>query len=741
MTDVTVSSGKVQPARVHASDNPEAYIPSDRRRALAAGVEMPDRVEGSALFADISGFTPLTEALAREYGPQRGAEELTANLNRVFHAIVAELDRYGGDVIYFSGDAITCWIDGDDGARATACGLAMHETIEQVGRIVTPAGTEVQLAMKVAVAVGKARRFVVGDPDVQLIDVLAGRLIDEIAAAEHQAEKGDVVLEQSALESLEGRVDISEIRVDEESGRRCGVVARLLVNVEEAPAPPLAEPLDEDIVSEWLLPAVYERMRAGRGEFLAELRSAYPVFVRFGGIEYDEDDDAIHKLDDFVCRAQAIFDTYGGNLLQLTLGDKGAYLYAVFGSPLAHEDDAARAVAAALEVRDLEASTEAADIQIGITNGRLRSGTYGHVARRTFVCLGDAVNLSARLMSKAPAGGIYATDRVRNAAGGGFNWERLPDFNVKGKSEPIVAFSLLGYSRRTSQRYLRHRLPMFGRDAELAFLGEKLDVALTGYGAVVGIAAEAGMGKSRLLAEFVRSLRRRGHLVAYGECQAFGRNTSYFVWREVWRTLFHLRDDESEEAQLARLESELAAIDPELVARLPLLEPVVDLSIPDNDLTQSFDAKLRKTSLEGLVGDCLRARAAHHPLVVVLEDCHWLDELSRDLLMSLARSVAGQRVLLLLAYRPSSDVGQEIGVEGLSHFSQIELAELPAEDTELLIRSKLEQMTADQTRTTRRPLASRHGPCGGEPVLRRGAPQLRERTRRRLVGCVGAEIR
>ena len=91
---------------------------------------MPDRVEGAAIFADISGFTPLTEALAEEFGPQRGAEELTANLNRVFHAIITELDRYGGDVIYFSGDAITCWIDGDDGERATACGLAMQGTID-----------------------------------------------------------------------------------------------------------------------------------------------------------------------------------------------------------------------------------------------------------------------------------------------------------------------------------------------------------------------------------------------------------------------------------------------------------------------------------------------------------------------------------------------------------------------------------------------------------------------------------
>ena len=76
---------------------------------------MPDRVSGSAIFADISGFTPLTEALAAELGPQRGAEELTAVLDMVFDAVLGELHRYGGSVIYFSGDAVTCWLDGDDG--------------------------------------------------------------------------------------------------------------------------------------------------------------------------------------------------------------------------------------------------------------------------------------------------------------------------------------------------------------------------------------------------------------------------------------------------------------------------------------------------------------------------------------------------------------------------------------------------------------------------------------------------
>ncbi len=193
-------------------DEPEAYIARDRRRALATRTEMPDRVRGAALFADVSGFTPLTDALANELGSQRGAEELTANLGRVFHAVIEELDRHGGDVIYFSGDAITCWLDGDDGLRATAAALAMQDAMARVGTIRTPAGTTVQLALKVAVAAGDARRFVVGDPEIQLIDVLAGALIDDLAETEHYAEKGEVVLDPSAVAGLGDRVRISAWR-------------------------------------------------------------------------------------------------------------------------------------------------------------------------------------------------------------------------------------------------------------------------------------------------------------------------------------------------------------------------------------------------------------------------------------------------------------------------------------------------------------------------------------------------
>jgi class 3 adenylate cyclase/tetratricopeptide (TPR) repeat protein len=673
------------------SDNPEAYIPRDRRRALSESRALPDRVTGSALFADISGFTPLTEALRNELGPQRGSEELTAIIGRVFHEVIGELDAFGGDVIYFSGDAITCWIDGDDGTRACAAALAMQQAIARSGEIATPAGTEVRLAMKVAIAVGKARRFLVGDPQIQLIDVLAGSLVDDLAAAEHFAEKGEVVLESAAMAALAGRVTLGELRRDSDSELTYGVLASLDVDVSRTPVvePP---PLPEELVRPWLLPAVYERIRTGRGEFLTELRPAIPVFLRFGGIDYDDDPEAAARLDEFVRGAQRVMQGYGGNVLQLTLGDKGAYLYGVFGSPIAHEDDPARAAAAALELRDLEKTTSAEDLQIGLTQGTLRSGTYGHAMRRTFVCLGDEVNLSARLMSRAPAHHIYATEQIEQAAGDGFIWQRLPDMTVKGKSEPVRVYSLTGSLGRASRRRTRFELPLVGRRQELAALDAGFRAAGTGQGRLIGISAEAGLGKSRLLAEFIRNTRRGGSFVAYGECEAFGTKSAYFVWREVWRRLLGLEDDNPEPVQIAALERSLAVVDPGLVPRAPLLGPVVGLTIPETDLTRSLDAKFRKSSVEDMLSACLRARAAERPFVVVLEDCHWIDELSRDLLQVLARVATALPVLFIAAYRPAVGAGGGLGIEQLSTFSELSLSLLPLEDIAEITRAKVAQL-------------------------------------------------
>ena len=167
-----------------------AYLPQDRLRAIANEITLPDRTSGSALFADISGFTALTESLRERLGARQGAEELTKQLGKVYSTLIAEIEKYGGSVIGFAGDAMMCWfyeVHGSSATRATTCAFAMQKAIEDF-----PA-----LALKVSIAAGEARRFLVGDPEIQRIDTLAGTTITRTATGEHLTDRGEVLVDEA----------------------------------------------------------------------------------------------------------------------------------------------------------------------------------------------------------------------------------------------------------------------------------------------------------------------------------------------------------------------------------------------------------------------------------------------------------------------------------------------------------------------------------------------------------------
>ncbi len=160
------------------------YLPQDRLRALARGESLPDRTNGSALFADVSGFTPLTDKLTRDLGTRRGIEELARQINVVYDAMIQEIESFGGSVVSFAGDAITCWFDDQDepaAGRAVAAALAMQTAMSAFTAIEVLGEYTARLAMKTAVASGPARRFLVGDPNIQLLDTLAGQTIERLA--------------------------------------------------------------------------------------------------------------------------------------------------------------------------------------------------------------------------------------------------------------------------------------------------------------------------------------------------------------------------------------------------------------------------------------------------------------------------------------------------------------------------------------------------------------------------------
>ena len=679
-----------------------AYIPMDRRQALARGAELPDRDQGAALFADIAGFTPLTEALVRELGRQRGAEELTRYLNLVYDALIDRLHCYGGSAIAFAGDAVTCWFSGDTGHRATAAAFAMQSAMQDFAAITTPLNQTVSLTMKAAVAAGPARRFLVGDPAIRIIDALAGETLVRLAAGEHLAEKGEVIVAAEVQAALGERLEIAATRRDAQ-GRAFAVARRLTQPAAIAAWPDLLPAaLTDAQVRPWLLPPVYARLRAGMGHFLAELRPTVALFVRFGGIDYDADPAAGSKLDAYIRWIQHVLERYQGTLIDLNIGDKGSYVYVNFGAPIAHEDNATRACAAGLDLRTPPAELSfIGPVQIGISQGRMRAGAYGGAMHRTYGVLGDEVNLAARLMMAAQPGQILVSESAQRGLDDAFVWAALPPIRVKGKTDPAVVFALQAPQRRAA----RHRsptafaTPLIGRRAELAAARAHMDLARQGRGQLVSLVAAAGLGKSRLLAEIVGQGEQAGFLCVGGECEAYGVNTSYLVWQPIWRALLGVDPDGEPDEQIRQLEQRVAAINPALVRRVPLLSAVLNLAIPDNALTRAFDAKLRKTSLEGLLADCLAGLAQRRPLLIALEDCHWLDPLSHDLLETLGQTIAGLPVFVVAAYRPLElERLKDVRISALPHYVEIALDELQPADLAELARGRLAQLPGAQGR-------------------------------------------
>lgn len=670
------------------------FLPLDRRRALAAGQSLPDRIRGTVLFADISGFTPLTAVLAQELGPHRGAEELTRHLNRVYTDLIAQVHRYHGSVITFSGDAITCWFDHTDDAEATspapalACALAMQQAVAQLEAVTTPGGTVITLGLKVALTTGPARRFLVGDPETQCVEVLAGATLDHMAAAEKQAEKGDVVVTADFLDHLPHFPTVADWRSDDAGHRYALITDMTLPEVPDAQLPIAS--IAEETVRSWLLPPVHARLQQGPDEFLAELRPAVALFLNFSGIDYDGDDDAGEKLDTFVRQAQAILNRYEGFLLQITMGDKGSYLYAALGAPLAHEDDAVRAAAIALELRKMANSLPFLQpVQIGISQGLVHSGAYGSPVRRTYGVMGNNVNIAARLMSTAQPGQILVSRPIAEAVGQAFELTALPPVRLKGIHDPFPLWELQG--RRTAAWSVlpsKSQPAMVGREAERAQMEAALARLAVGRTTTLLIEGPAGIGKSRLVQELLSLEIPETAVVLLGQGDAIEKSSAYHAWQPIFEQLIDVPVDISEDdaSQVAQL---VDSLPPDVRQLAPLLNAVLPVSLPDNELTAQMTGEVRQENTLQLLVTILQTAVAGQPLLIALEDAHWLDSGSWALVRRVQREVPS--LLLVIVTRPFTDTAPTVydDLRELPATEHIVLDVLPVTAVDRLICQRL----------------------------------------------------
>jgi class 3 adenylate cyclase len=344
--------------------------------------------------------------------------------------------------------------------------------------------------------------------------------------------------------------------------------------------------------------------------------------------------------------ASAAVTEMGGHVAH-KLGDG---LMALFGYPVAHENDAERAARAALSIQRALAEVNrknagsgkpALNARIGIETGPVVLDAAGQI-------YGDAPNTAARVQALSEPGTVLLTAPVQRQVAGLFVAEERGTYELKGVPQPVTLFHLVrasGGGRRASQR---HRTPLVGRDEEIAILMRRWDRARRGDGQLVLIVSEPGLGKSRLIEEFHARVRETSHTWVEWSCSQLLQNTPLHPIAEWGRIRFGA-PDVSAEVRLAELENTLAQVKLEPAENVPLLAPLLDIPIPLERTSTLAPVVMRRRQLAALT-NWVMSGARTQPVVLALEDMHWADPTTLEFVQSIAER--GGQALVGSHHRP-----------------------------------------------------------------------------------------
>ncbi len=620
------------------SDVLAPYLP---RLSIEWMADRPDdryRVEpGTVVFVDISGFTKLSEGLAKH--GKVGAEELTATIGSCFVALLDLAVAYGGRLLKFGGDALLLYFSGEaHEVRGCRAAVEMRRELRTVGRLVV-LGQKVSLRMSVGVHSGDFHFFLVGGSHRELI--VTGPAASATVEMEGTADAGQIVVSPSTARALRPGL------VGEAKGP--GMLLRRAPDVPADPFVPFEPIAPGTDILQGVPVALRDTLTARHQE--PEHRRVTVAFIHFDGTDDLVRDlgaaEAADQLDELVRNVQVAVERNHVTFLATDVDHDGGKIILTAGAPSTSGDDEHRMLLCVREVMD---AGNRLPIRIGVNRGAVFVGEIGPHYRRTFTVMGDAVNLAARLMARAGPGQIVVSPDVLSRSRTSFATEELEPFLVKGKARPVRAF-LLGEVAGEQELETGHTTPFVGREAELGVLRSHAAEAAAGVGRLVELVGEPGSGKTRLVAELEAQASDRPLLSL--TCQHYDASTAYHVVRRLLRQLLGLPAQGSDETVVAQFLTTLADRAPAVLPWAPLIARAIGVTVPDTDETRELDETFVRPRLARAVMDLLAGLLPASGLLVI-DDAQYMDDASADLFRHVSEAVGLTSWLICIARR---DVG------------------------------------------------------------------------------------
>jgi class 3 adenylate cyclase/tetratricopeptide (TPR) repeat protein len=358
----------------------------------------------------------------------------------------------------------------------------------------------------------------------------------------------------------------------------------------------------------------------------------------------------IHKVHD-----------YEGTVNEMT----GDGIMALFGAPIALEDANQRAIRSALAIhREMsKLSNEkqqdyiyipSIKMRIGIHTGPVVVGTLGNDLRVEFKAVGDTVNLASRMESIAEPGTTLVTEDTFKLSEGFFWFESLGEKKIKGKEKPVGAYRVIAPSTRRTRFDVSAEqglTPFVGRDRELEILLDGFERSKTGSGQAFSITAEAGVGKSRLLYEFRKSISNENVTFLEGKSLPYNRGRAYHPITDILKSNFNIHEDDGNDEIIEKVSVGTKKLGVDETSTVPYL--LEFLSVVDNDIDKTpMTPETRKGHITKALRRIVLAGSEIRPLIMAFEDLHWIDKSSEDILKDLLDNISGARIFLIFTYRP-----------------------------------------------------------------------------------------
>jgi predicted ATPase/class 3 adenylate cyclase len=349
---------------------------------------------------------------------------------------------------------------------------------------------------------------------------------------------------------------------------------------------------------------------------------------------------------------------YEGTVNQFT----GDGVMALFGAPIAHEDHAVRAVAAALAmqraVREYGETLQqergfGLSIRLGLNTGPVVVGRIGDDLRMDYTAQGETVNLAARLQAQAEPGGVLISEAMHALVDGYFVSDEVGPLTLKGIAAPVKAFAVRSRRRRVRFQLALERglTPLVGRERELAFLKESVERARGGRTQLLSLVGDAGVGKSRLAYELRRSIADSSVTVLEANCAAHADALPFAVIGQLLRANFGMDEGEAESEQLKKVDAGVRELGAAIEWAVPYLQHLLMLPAPSLEADGLDQAQRRRRMMEAVKALVL-AGAARRPILFIIEDLQWIDRNSEEMIVAINEGLAGHRVMYLMTYRP-----------------------------------------------------------------------------------------